>query len=68
MSHLSGAGQSGLPWGVLPAMLDVTILDHPASAAALSTGGAGIGEMSFLTPTMGLSISPCSMLELMGSG
>ena len=64
---LSGAGQSGLPWGVLPTVLGVIILDDPTSAGALSADGAGVGEVAFPTPAMGLSISPCSMLELMGS-
>ena len=65
--HQNGAGQSGLPWGVLPAGLGVIIPDDPASAGTLSTDGTGVREVVFLTPAMGLSISPYSMLELMGS-
>ena len=64
---LSEAGQSGLLWGVPPAVLGVTIPDDPASAGTLSTDGAGVREVVFPTLAMGLSISPCSMLELMGS-
>ena len=67
MPCLSGTGRSGLPWGVLSAKVDVTIPDGPASADALPTDGAGGREMSSPTPTMGLSFSPCSRLELMGS-
>ena len=63
--HLSGAGQSGLPQGVLPAVLGEVIPDNPASA--LSMGGTGVGEVVFPTLATGLSILPCSMLELMGS-
>ena len=40
--HLWGAGWSGLSWGVLPAVLGVTIPDGPASAGSLSTGGTGV--------------------------
>ena len=65
--HLSGAGQSRLPWGVLPAMLDVTIPDGSAPVGTLSTDGTGVREMLFPTPATGSSISLCSMLELMGS-
>ena len=64
---LSGAGQLGLPWGVLPTVLGGVIPDDPASAGALSTGGAGVREVVFQTPVMSLSIWPSSMLELMGS-
>ena len=67
MLHLSGAGQSGLPWGVLSAELDMTIPDGLVSAGALPTDGAGVGEVSFQTPTKGPSFLPCSRLELMGS-
>ena len=55
MPHLSEAGQSGLPWHVLPTVLGVTIPDDPASAGTLSTGGAGAGEVAFPTQAMGLS-------------
>ena len=65
--HLSGAGQSRLPWGVLPAAFGVTIPDDPVSAGALSTDGTGVREVVFSTPAMGLSFSSCSMLGLMGS-
>ena len=64
---LSGAGQSRLPWGVLPAALGVTVPDDPASADALLTGGAGVSKVVFLTLATGLSFSSCSMLGLMGS-
>ena len=64
---ISEAGQSGLPWGVLPSVLGVIIPDNPASADTLSTGGTGVGEVIFLTLAMGLSILLYSMLELMGS-
>ena len=40
--YLSGGGWSRLPWGVLPAMLGVTIPGGSASADSLSTGGAGV--------------------------
>ena len=56
--HLSEAGQSGLPWGVLPAVLGGVILDDPASAGTLSTGGTGVGKVVFPTLAMGLSIFP----------
>ena len=39
---------------MLPAVLGVTIPDNPASAGTLSTGGAGVSEVVFLTPAMGL--------------
>ena len=65
--HLSGAGQSELPWGMLLAVLDVIIPDNSASAGALSTDGNGVGEVVFPPLAMGLSVSPCFMLELMGS-
>ena len=64
---LSRAGQSGLPWGVLPAVLDVTFPDGLAPAGTSSTDGAGVREMWFPTPAMGSSHLPCPMLELMGS-
>ena len=67
MSHLSEAGQSRLPWDVLPSALGVTIPDDPASAGTLSTGGAGVSEVVFPTPAMGLSVLSCTMLGLMGS-
>ena len=44
---LSGTGQSGLPWGVLPAVLGAIIPDDPASAGTLSTDGTGVGELLF---------------------
>ena len=65
--HLSGAGWSSLPWGVLPAVLGLTIPDSPASAGSLSTGGAGVEALLFSTLATGASFSPCPMLELMGS-
>ena len=51
--HLSGAGWSRVPWGVLPAACGVTIPDGPASADLLSTGGAGVEVSLFSTPAMG---------------
>ena len=39
---LSGAGLSELPWGMLPAVLDVTIPYGPASAGSLPTDGIGV--------------------------
>ena len=65
--HLSGAGWSRLPWGVLPAALGVTIPDGPASAGSQSTGGTEVKVVLFSTPAMGASFSSCPMLELMGS-
>ena len=64
---LSGAGWSGLPWGVLSAEFDMTIPDGPDSAGALPTDGTGGREVSFPTPTMGSSFLPYSRLDLMGS-
>ena len=63
----SGAGQSGLLFGVLPAELGVTIPDGSAPTGASLTDGAGVGEMSFPTPATGLSSSLCSRLGLIGS-
>ena len=45
MLHLTGAGQSGLPWGVVSAEFDVTILDGPDLAGALPTDGNGGEEV-----------------------
>ena len=67
MPHLRGASQSGLFSGVLPAEFEVTVPDGSASTGASPTGGTGVGEVSFPTPTTGLSISPCSKLGLIGS-
>ena len=52
---------------MLPAVLGVIIPEDPVSVGTLSTDGAGVGEVVFPTPVMGLSILPCSKLELMGS-
>ena len=65
--HLSGAGWSKLPWGVLPGALDMTDPDGPASAGSLSIGGTGAKVLVFSTPATGASFSSCSMLELMGT-
>ena len=48
-------------------MLGGVILDDAASAGALSTGGTGVGKVVFPIQAIGLSILPCSMLELMGT-
>ena len=58
VSHLSEADWSGLPWGVLPTVLGVTFPYDPASAGALSTGGAGVGEVVFPSLAMGCLFHP----------
>ena len=60
MPCLSVAGQSGIPWGVLPAVLGTIIPDDPASAGALSTSGSGVGEVVF--PTLAMSYPFCPAL------
>ena len=65
--HLSRSGQSGLTWGVLPAVLGMIVPDDPTSAAALSTDSTGVREVVFPTPARVLSVLPCPVLELMGS-
>ena len=65
--HLSGAGQSGLPWDVLPAVFDVTIPDGSVSAGSLFTGGTEFELFVCSTPATGASFSFSSRLELMGN-